>query len=356
MMYYYFPVLMVILSKLSFFSAALRVVATVFLFSFVIIFSGFRYYSDIDYSGYYELFLEVPLIFNFSKENIYGLYGETGYLLINSIVKTLGFDFYVITIVFSMLSITIKYYVANKVTKYPIQIMALYLCLYFIIVEFIELRWSVASALVILSVYYLYCRNYYKYLITIFVASLFHYYSLVFLSLLVIPILSLRMAYFIFSFCLLLSLVYRIADVSIFVDIDSNYYIIRRFLRYLNGPESSVGVFSYLKILLYLLVFLFLKIIKGGVRNINLEKVALILLSFSLFVSYVPLLYFRSMVISEFFCLMYIFHMLAYCRFNTRLFVLMLFGLLFSLWNIIDVRNNFDSEYISYYSSWLVAL
>lgn len=333
-----------------------RLIMLPIVFLFIVIISGFRYFSDIDYSGYYELFEDVPKINNFNYASISKLYGEPGYLFLNSLIKSVGLNFYVVTLLFSALSIGIKIFVATRFSKYSFQIITLYLCLYFIIVEFIELRWSLASSLILLSIYFFYSKKYYKFTLAIGIASVIHYFSLVFLFLPVVRFVTVRKVYLIFVLSFLLAIYYKFGDFSIFVEVDSEYYIVRRFLRYLNDPESSVGVFSFLKILLYIAIVGFLRIFSSDARDIKLEKVMILLMSLSLFVSYVPLLYFRSMVIAEFIALSYIFHNLMYHKSSVKIFTMSVLWILFSMWSFLDVKNNISASYIVEYNSWLSIL
>ena len=50
---------------------------------FVVTVSGFRYFSDVDYEPYFDLYKQTPTIADFEKEDMRLLYGEPGYLLLS---------------------------------------------------------------------------------------------------------------------------------------------------------------------------------------------------------------------------------------------------------------------------------
>ena len=121
--------------------------------------SGTKFNSDVDYFGYYELYLETPSFDVISLEKVKSLYGEIGYLYLTSFLKLFNNDFVLVTLIFSSLSILFKIIVSLNIVNKSSFLIILYLYLYFNTVEFIEMRWSLASGMIMFS-YYLRFQHY----------------------------------------------------------------------------------------------------------------------------------------------------------------------------------------------------
>lgn len=316
--------------------------------------SGTRYYSDIDYRAYIDLFNETPILADLTLTDILILYGEPGYLIFTSLVKSIGFDFVAVTILFSMVSISIKLHVCARLVRNYFIAFSLFLCLHFVTVEFIELRWALSSALVMLAIFFEFKNKRKLFLIYITLAIIFHYFSLLFLCVPFFRIISFRKGVLVFFLSFLIALSYKVTSPSLSYSVDSEIYIIRRLFRYLNDPDSSVGLFSYLRIFMYLIfihtVYLFRE--RFTAFDIELAKYSSLLISLSLIISFVPLLYFRSMVISDFFMILVMINVIFKFRLVYRCFFIVGLSILFSIWNVIDVSNYQAAGYIFEYKSW----
>jgi hypothetical protein len=315
---------------------------------------GARFFSDVDYGPYVELFNETPKFQDITASDFIVLYGEPGYLAFTSIVKSIGFEFVAVTMLFSIVSIVIKMYVASRVVRQYLLVVSLYLCLHFITVEFIELRWALSSSLVIMAIYNeISKRSKLAFLLIIF-ASIFHYFSLFFLAVLFFRFFSLKSAGYFFVSSFLVALLYKFITPSIGYSGDSEVYMIRRLFRYINEPESSVGVFSYLRIVMYFSFYVMFSLFCNSASSSDksLAKVAVLLLSCSLLISFVPLLYFRSMVVSDFFAISLLVIFMQNLNFNYRILFTFFLSILFCTWNILDAKNYEAAGYIYNYQSW----
>lgn len=327
------------------------------IFIFIFIVSGTRFNSDIDYFEYHALYLETPSFETINLEYIKTLYGEVGYLYFTSFIKSFASDFVVVTLVFSSLSIFFKLLVSIYITNKSSFLIVLYLYLYFITVEFIEMRWSVASGMIIFSYYLLIINKKKSAYIILCLASLIHYYTILFIVLSVFLIINFvkenkNLYLFIgLVFVLMFFSIVTGKNTIIIDEIDTDIYVIQRILRYLNDPQSSLGIFSYLKIFLYLITFLIF-VDKTNHSQVFYIKICCILLSISLFLSIVPIFYYRMMVISDFFALATIINIIDNNLSKVLKYFLILFIFtLFTIWFINDVNNYILAERILDYKS-----
>ncbi|HFQ4975259.1 TPA: EpsG family protein [Vibrio vulnificus] len=361
MLIYYFPLILIFLSYCILFSnkKEVNILFYFFLGTVIIILCGFRVNSDVDYGPYIGLFNETPKLTSLTREILSQLYGEVGYLYFTSVVKEIGLSFVAVTITFSTFSVITKMYFIRKFCRqnYAAITFSLYLCFCFITVEFIELRWSLASGLTALSIYYSLQNYYFRNLIFVAIAGLFHYFSLAFIFVFALRIVSLKQSILIFISCFVIALFYKFFSIDFFIAIESELFIVTRFLRYVNEIESSLGLFSYLKCLMYFAVFLiFIKLFSLSDQEEKMIKTSLVLLSFSLFISFVPLLFYRSMVISDLVNITTMLMLLGNSHFkkSEELLICTIFTLLFATWFYFDVTNYIEADRIYNYKSWFM--
>lgn len=356
-MVFYLPILFVYLSSIAPTRKYSQFVASMLMILLVILICGTRYYSDIDYEPYIDLFNETPSLEKIRFDDIIRLYGEPGYLFLSSLVKYFGLDFVSITLLFSLVSISLKILVSSKLVKNYTFLTSLYLCLHYVTVEFIELRWALASSIIILSIYFFMQSRYKLTFMLIMAATFFHYFSLIFLAIFVLRLsfLNTKLLCVVFLSSFILAIILKISNFSFSYVVDSEFYIIRRLFRYINDPESSVGIFSFLRIALYFSFFIIFNVlynVRCGVEN-KLADIFIFLLSCSLLLSFVPLLYFRFMVVADFFALAFMIACLYKLKYLYRGPAILFISLLFCTWNFIDVRNYSAAGYIFEYRSWL---
>lgn len=86
-----------------------------------------------------------------------------------------------IFIVYALLSVALNFYVIKKYTLYPFWAVLLYYSYPFLVHDMTEIRIAVAIPILIYSVQYIYNKDVVKFLSWVFMASLFHYASLLFL-------------------------------------------------------------------------------------------------------------------------------------------------------------------------------
>ncbi|MFB2813180.1 EpsG family protein [Shewanella xiamenensis] len=349
------PVFFIFFSVVFLVSRAYQKIASVLIILLLTLVAGTRFYSDIDYGPYIDLFKETPLLENITLSDILILYGEPGYLIFTSLIKSANLDFFAVTILFSFASISIKLYVCSYLVRNYILAFSLFLCLHFLTVEFIELRWALSSAFVMLAIFFELKDKTKYFFLCIILASIFHYFSFLFLCVLLFRYFTFKKSLVIFMLSFFIAIAYKTFSPSVDYSLESDIYIVRRLFRYLNNPESSVGLFSYLRILMYLVVVYTIYLYRSRLSEfeIKLAMYSSLLISLSLMISFVPLLYFRSMVVSDLFMIILMVNLIFKFGLIYRYFFVASVSILFSTWNIIDVINYQTAGYIFEYKTWL---
>lgn len=329
----------------------------------IILISGLRWYSDVDYEPYVEMYNDNPFLSEFSRDSIRDLYGEPGYLLLTSIFKSLGTGFFILAFACAAFSILLKSIVVSKLSEHAGLAMCLYLCLHFITIEFIQMRWAVATSLIILGFYYQYLQKN-KIAFLCFMLSLgIHYFSAFFLVVaLLVNVNGYRRFYFLFFTSLIFSLFFEVEYLKNFIINDSGIYVMQRIMRYATDPESHVGVFSYLKLIMYPLIYsacIFLQPSypwRTDRLNLFLFKISFVSLAATFFVTFIPLLHFRATVIADFFSIILILNAIDKTFSEKfRIFLFFILGFTYLTWYLIDVSNYINADRLYEYKTWLTA-
>lgn len=241
-------------------------------------------------------------------------------------------------------------------------VIALYLCVSFITIEFIQMRWAMATGVLTIAYYSLHLGRRKTAILFFAVAISFHYFSIMFVLLSYVTKVSGYYRYFLFLIlALLVAIAMKLSGFSLFFDTESQYYIVRRFLRYLNDPESNIGAFSFLKIVFYAAtVFALVKLNDEG-EAIKEDKIfeflfrsAFGFLGAALVISFVPLFFFRAMVMADLFSIMLIGYLLTKNRaLDVKTVVACTIAVLFSTWCYLDVLHFESAGRILPYTSWM---
>lgn len=327
----------------------------------VFLIAGLRWNTDIDYQPYVEMFNDTPFLDDFNYESIKNLYGEAGYLFLNSVFKTLGIDFFMLAFLCAFLSISIKSYVFSGLCKSASLAFCLYLCVHFITIEIIQIRWAVATAFISLAFYFQFLRKY-KSVIFCFVLSLgFHYFSFIFIVLaFLIGVNGHKRYVLLLVSSFIFSLVFNPEVLGWVLTIESDVYVIKRIVRYISDPESKVGIFSYLKILIYpALYYICVAIDAAGVKedsrlNTFLFRLSFTSLSISLLMVPFPIFHYRAIVIAEIFSIILIVNAISNVRNNMfKVLVFISISIGYGAWYVLDVLNYIKAGRLNEYNTWL---
>lgn len=356
-MVYFMPALFIVVTPfLS--GRLLNILFLAFLVYYVTVISGFRQHSDVDYIGYVNIFSEVPVVADFTLSAVKNIYGEVGFLFLNSLVKSLGGDFYIVTFTAALISIFGKAYFASKLCKNSAFLLSAYLCFHFITTEFIELRWSIASTFCIISMYFYYFKNSFNLGFVFFaLAVLFHYFSLVVIIIFLVSKFPTRFLIAVAVASFVISFFYsgRFTGLGVETPYDQ-FYLMRRLFRYLNDPESKIGYFSFLRLGGYIFLILVALYIKpsGAYLSYGLIKLALSCLTVSIVFTIVPILYYRSMIFTDLICLAVLLLLVSSFSPALRLCGLMTLSIPLMFWCYFDYVNTSSSGKILPYTSWII--
>lgn len=151
------------------------------------IFSGTRYkIGGWDYEIYHDVFKWTPYLsdFNLNTTNIYGT--EIGYLFLNSIVKTLGFNFYGFTLIHSLLFYGLLYRGLKKLNINFGFFIVVFLFKSCIFNTFISMRQSLVIVIFLNAIPFLINNKCIKYLLCILPCIFIHVSSIILIPLVLI--------------------------------------------------------------------------------------------------------------------------------------------------------------------------
>lgn len=321
--------------------------------------SGLRWASDVDHLDYAEMFVETPDLGHFNQESIWDLHGEPGYLLVSSIIKSLGMSFVVLSVACAVFALSVKAWVASRFSRSASLAFCLYLCIHFVTIEFIQIRWAVAAALIALAVYHQLHRRLFVTAALLALATSFHYFAALFaLVCLLAEVRKASIFYTVVVLTSLLGLAVALEGPVIPAALDSDVYVIKRTFRYLTDPLSDVGLLSYAKLAMFPLAYAFLvkryPSVAKEPTTAFLSRIAFASMATTLLVSFVPLMHFRAVVLSDFFSLLLLMRLLDHrVEPLERGVILSIFSGLYAVWFVLDIGNYIAADRLYDYRSWL---
>lgn len=288
-----FCVLMLLVNdKLMFHEKKYIEILTIIIF---IIISGTRYHlGGSDYNVYKSVFDSLPTMKEFFQNysfihNRYLTYGfEIGYLFVNSLIKSVGFNFYGFTLFHSMFFYTALYKGLRRYIYNYNFLIIVFLYKLFFYNTFISMRQSITLAIFFLSLKYIEEKKPLKYFGSIIVASLFHSAALI-----LIPVYFIRLVKLTKKKIILLNIVFIPTLIFSFVNFNILQYFdfligifrnpktifkIENIL--FGGLDSSISVFHTLEyfLVMVLVIYNYNRIIKLNKRYDLIIKLFLILL------------------------------------------------------------------------------
>lgn len=326
--------------------------------------AGLRWNADVDYEPYAEMFADVPSLADWTLEEMRQLYGEPGYLILNSLIKTLGGPFILVSSLCAAVSIFLKRYFFGQFCQFAALSLSLFFCVHFLTIEFIQIRWAVASSFLLLSFYFMHSGRNLAALASFLVAVGFHYFSVVFLPIALLTRLAgHRRFYLVLLGCMALGSLALSIDLIPFLgrlESDSDAYVINRTLRYLTDPASGLGAISFMKLLAYPAAYAILALYSDHARPSRgsledfLFKLGLASISATLLLSFIPIFHFRASVIADAVGLCLVLNKLAHLD-NRPLRAAGLVGmtLAYVTWYLVDLDNQISAEFVLEYRSWL---
>lgn len=136
----------------------------------------------VDYDEYRKIFEDVPCLNEFfGSDALADIHGEYFFLLLCSVLKSIGLSFEGFSLVFALLSVFITVYAFNKFGWGVTVAVLLYFSHNYFLKEMGQIRNGLSSAILLMSFYYLKNFENKKYFFSVVLASLIHSAALVFL-------------------------------------------------------------------------------------------------------------------------------------------------------------------------------
>ena len=314
--------------------------------------AGLRWYSDADYAGYADLYNQTPMLGDFNQESIALLFGEAGYLFISAALKTLGGGFFLLAFGCALSGLYLKSAAVRKLSEQASLAMCLYLCLHFITIEFIQMRWAVAAGLLSMGFCFQYLQKYKPAVLCFALAAAFHYFSFLFwIVSLVVTLKGYKRFYFLFLASVLGALFLKLDYFSGLLPSADDASALSRLVLYVNDPDYGIGLFSYAKLLMYPVIYSLCVWHRPSYPwktdrlNLFLFKLSFVSLSVAFLGSLLPILLLRTMVVADFFSIIWVLNAMdkAFDS-QARLLSFGAISALFATWYLID---------LALYSRWL---
>ncbi|MFL2100932.1 EpsG family protein [Desemzia sp. FAM 23991] len=135
------------------------------------IIAGFRFYTGYDFNSYGKFYSEVENIsdvFNGSIE------AESGFLFLNFLFKSMGFNYHTFILFFALFSLLLLTNFVYKFTSFPSLVLLYYYARYFLVRDMGQIRSAMACIILLYSIPYVLNKKPFQFLVIVFVASLFH--------------------------------------------------------------------------------------------------------------------------------------------------------------------------------------
>lgn len=140
---------------------------------------GSRNYHWPDTEVYVASFIQSPSIFNIDANSTPIGYVEKGFFYLGCFIKTFVSNSRIYLIIMAAMSMSILYKVLGKYCILPLFGILDYIARFLLTRDMIQIRSSFAILLIIYSLYYVYSKEFYKYLIVILIAYTLHHMALI---------------------------------------------------------------------------------------------------------------------------------------------------------------------------------
>lgn len=175
---FYFSIFALILNNILTKKYEKKIIEIIILIGLCLI-SGTRYkLGGTDYFVYEKMFNAVPIINDFNFDTVHDIYGtfgaEKGYLYLNSIIKSLGFNFFGFTLIHSIFFYFSLYKGLKNYTYNFNLLIIVFIYKMFFYNTFISMRQSITIGIFFLAMHYIQEKKIVKYFAMCFIATFFH--------------------------------------------------------------------------------------------------------------------------------------------------------------------------------------
>lgn len=140
----------------------------------IIFMVGLRGLISFDSGNYYRAFKNIPNLFNLSFAYLDKQVMENGYLILNSFIKTLYFDFWMVFFIVAAISLINISIFINYFSNYFFYSLTFYYIRWLFLKEFTQIRSGLACSFLYLGFIQLHKNKYRNYILLIIIGSIFH--------------------------------------------------------------------------------------------------------------------------------------------------------------------------------------
>lgn len=153
---------------------------------FLMLFTCFRYYSGEDYESYVRIFNESPLMSALSISSLSSVPAEFGYVLLNSIFKTLNIESFLFLAFVALFSVFTKTFFILKTSMLPFCAFIIYFSFVYFNSEFIQIRWALALSIIYIGLFFVLNNKVKTGVLIIAIAVMIHVLSIIPLMIVVV--------------------------------------------------------------------------------------------------------------------------------------------------------------------------
>lgn len=151
-----------------------------FLIFLFFLLAAFRYDMEGDWDVYSLIFNDAPSVIEIDSEYLfYGVLFEPGYMILNSLLKTVTNNSQMIFVVSQLIISSLFVNNLFRYSRFPILACFVYFGVLFLSLDLLFLRQSISVQLFIFGLKYIHNRKIWKYILIITVAVLFHYSAII---------------------------------------------------------------------------------------------------------------------------------------------------------------------------------
>lgn len=142
------------------------------------VFAGLRYYTGYDYINYQRNYYRIQSVSSVIDNTTF----EPGYLLANFSFTQIGFGYQTFVLVLSLISLSLLTWYLYKYFPYPSLALTYYYARFYHLRDMAQVRSALASIILLFGIPYLVEKKFWKFFLIVFLASMFHSGSFVFLG------------------------------------------------------------------------------------------------------------------------------------------------------------------------------
>lgn len=217
------------------------------------VFIGFRVDVGYDYDNYRKIFNMVKELSFYELLNF--KYAEIGYTYVNVLIS----NFYVVIFVIAVFNIVVKYNILKKMSAYPFFSLCIYLSYSLLDLEFGKIRSAIVTTFVLLSIFYLKEKKFFKFIMSIIIGFFFHKSILLTIIFPFIKEKNYKFKYYVYIFLasyffrgIITKIILEISNISKYIYDKISYY------EYLNQGNSFLYMGINLSLLIRITIFIFL--------------------------------------------------------------------------------------------------